>query len=114
MTHSNRPFRHTSLVSLALLGWFLAGAVLPQEDKGVQSLLIRDRQGREVGWYDGSYALLIGVSDYTAGWPDLESVPGELAAPTVRARRRNTARSAIRTSTKAISFSACRGGRRHR
>ncbi len=28
--------------------------------------------------YDGSYALLVGVSDYTSGWPDLESVPGEL------------------------------------
>lgn len=29
--------------------------------------------------YDESHALLIGISDYTAGWTDLESVPGELA-----------------------------------
>jgi hypothetical protein len=28
--------------------------------------------------YTGSYALLIGESDYTNGWPDLESIPGEL------------------------------------
>jgi len=28
--------------------------------------------------YSASYALLIGVSDYTAGWADLRSIPGEL------------------------------------
>ncbi|MCP4409623.1 MAG: caspase family protein [Gammaproteobacteria bacterium] len=31
-----------------------------------------------ISLYTGSYALLIGVSDYTRGWPDLESVPFEL------------------------------------
>ncbi|MBT4816686.1 MAG: hypothetical protein HON70_13350, partial [Lentisphaerae bacterium] len=30
--------------------------------------------------YKGSYALVIGVSDYTAGWTDLETVPSEVAA----------------------------------
>ena len=40
---------------------------------------IRTAQGKQVNLYKGSYALLIGVSDYTAGWPDLESIPGELA-----------------------------------
>ena len=29
--------------------------------------------------YANSHALLIGVSDYTNGWPDLESIPAELA-----------------------------------
>ncbi len=33
----------------------------------------------KVNLYGGSYALLIGVSDYTAGWPDLGAIPGELA-----------------------------------
>ena len=42
--------------------------------------LIKDTSGREVGLYKNSCALLIGVSDYTAGWPDLESIPGELEA----------------------------------
>ncbi|RLG36431.1 MAG: hypothetical protein DRO01_08155, partial [Thermoproteota archaeon] len=28
--------------------------------------------------YENSYALLVGVSDYTNGWPDLESVPYEI------------------------------------
>jgi len=27
---------------------------------------------------EGSFALLIGISDYTAGWPDLEAIPREL------------------------------------
>ena len=40
--------------------------------------VVKDGAGREVGTYDQSYALLIGVSDYTAGWPDLESVTEEL------------------------------------
>jgi len=33
----------------------------------------------EIQLYSGSYALLIGVSDYTAGWPDLGSVTVELS-----------------------------------
>ncbi len=28
--------------------------------------------------YAKSHALLIGVSDYTAGWPDLQTIPAEL------------------------------------
>lgn len=32
----------------------------------------------EVELYSGSYALLIGASHYRAGWPSLESIPGEL------------------------------------
>ncbi len=42
------------------------------------SVLIRDNTGNETGLYEKSHALLIGVSDYTGGWPDLESVLSEL------------------------------------
>ena len=31
-----------------------------------------------MGLYKGSHALIIGISDYTAGWPKLESVPYEI------------------------------------
>ena len=48
------------------------------EAKGVGGVTIRDSQGRRVSLYKGSYALVIGVSDYTAGWPDLPNVPHEL------------------------------------
>ncbi|MDZ7699387.1 MAG: caspase family protein [Deltaproteobacteria bacterium] len=47
------------------------------QQKGIQ-VVIADPSGERVGLYQGSYALVIGASDYTAGWPDLGSVPGEL------------------------------------
>jgi hypothetical protein len=47
----------------------------PRVSRGVEVLAGADSGG---GWYAGSYALLIGVSDYTAGWTDLETVPEEL------------------------------------
>ncbi len=49
------------------------------QSRGAVPIKIRDNQGQDIKLYEGSYALLIGVSDYTAGWPDLESIPGELA-----------------------------------
>ncbi len=42
----------------------------------------------ELTLYRASYALLVGVSDYTAGWPDLESVPGELESVETTLRER--------------------------
>ena len=35
-------------------------------------------QGEKLTLYQQSHALLIGVSDYTEGWPDLRSIPAEL------------------------------------
>ena len=43
-----------------------------------RGIRIVSNEGEQVGEYQASYALLIGVSDYTAGWPDLQSVPEEL------------------------------------
>ena len=41
---------------------------------------VKESGGKEdnVQLYSGSYALLIGASKYMAGWPSLESIPGEL------------------------------------
>lgn len=39
-----------------------------------------DAQGTEQILYRQSYALLIGASDYTAGWPDLPGVREDIAA----------------------------------
>ncbi len=63
---------------LLLLILPLASAVTAQ-DENSSRLSILDPKGREVGWYGGSYAILLGASDYTAGWPDLPNVPRELA-----------------------------------
>lgn len=43
-----------------------------------RGLRIIKSNGQDIGGYKGSYALLIGVSDYTDGWPDLESIPKEI------------------------------------
>jgi uncharacterized caspase-like protein len=48
------------------------------ENRGLR-IAFTDQSGQSVGGYKNSYALLIGVSDYTAGWPDLESIPSEIA-----------------------------------
>ena len=47
--------------------------------KGLQRAVLGGSQGAETSNYAGSYALVIGVSNYTAGWTDLESIPGEVA-----------------------------------
>ena len=41
-------------------------------------LQIRDRSGNEIDIYSGSYALLIGVSNYTKGWAILREVPKDI------------------------------------
>jgi len=64
------------LTVLFVAGLGVAAWATPS-DRAIR-VLINDRQGSEVGGYHESHALLVGVSDYTAGWPDLESVPGEL------------------------------------
>lgn len=44
-----------------------------------RGLILKDKDGVSFEMpYAKSYALLIGVSDYTNGWPDLESIPSEL------------------------------------
>ena len=45
--------------------------------KGIQ---VKTRSGEVLPLYMGSYALLIGMSDYTAGWPRLPNVPREMDA----------------------------------
>jgi len=69
---------HLGIVVLLLVCVVLSGQPLKAQQRGVA--VIKDTTGREIGFYKNSYALLIGVSDYTAGWPDLESIPGELQA----------------------------------
>jgi len=60
------------MIALVLL---FVPAIADASSRGIQ---IKDKSGKTVGGYAGSYALLIGASDYTNGWPDLESIPSEL------------------------------------
>ncbi len=77
-------------VTLLVMGWILIlGACAPEEeDREVVPaptpapvpVEYHDPDGRIVGTYKRSFALLIGVSRYTAGWPELSSIPDELDA----------------------------------
>ena len=46
--------------------------------RGIRVVQVVTNKGRKVDLYTGSHALLVGVSEYTAGWPKLESIPGEM------------------------------------
>jgi len=50
------------------------GSVQPRE------IHIKDEDGKTIKLYDKSYALLIGVSDYTGGWPKLPGVKQDIEA----------------------------------
>ena len=68
----------------ATILWFIAILIAfpPFLSSGAQTkgikVVIKDTSGRKIALYKGSHALLIGISDYTAGWPKLESVPHEI------------------------------------
>ncbi|MCU0936239.1 MAG: caspase family protein, partial [Gammaproteobacteria bacterium] len=53
-----------------------AGSPARAQPSAVSGVAVPDSGARSL--YAESHALLVGVSDYTAGWPDLESVPREL------------------------------------
>lgn len=40
---------------------------------------IKDKSGKDVILYQKSYALIIGVSDYTNGWPDFPGVKKDVS-----------------------------------
>ncbi len=47
-------------------------------ERGLARVEIRSPEGQTVGHYAGSHALVVGVSHYTGGWPNLDAVPGEI------------------------------------
>lgn len=71
-----------AFVALILLFSLSDTAIAGRGQGGVVSnlkpVVIRDRSGKEVGLYQESYALLVGVSDYTHGWPDLPGVKEDI------------------------------------
>jgi hypothetical protein len=44
------------------------------ETRGLNVLPIKDSMGKTVGLYKGSHALVLGIADYSAGWPKLPMV----------------------------------------
>jgi hypothetical protein len=70
---------HRLTIVLALL---LAAASLPGQgaERGIATVEFRDPQGRAVGLYRESHALVIGAAEYRAGWPRLPGVKADVAA----------------------------------
>lgn len=54
-------------------------AVKAQEQRGI-GVEIKVEDGKTIKLYDKSYALVIGISDYTNGWPKLPGVKGDIQA----------------------------------
>lgn len=51
-----------------------AGGVLATTTRGLEKVSVRSPAGSEVAFYAESHALIIGVSEYTDGWPSLPGV----------------------------------------
>jgi len=49
-------------------------AIAYSSNRGLATVSIKDKAGNQVGLYKESHALVIGVSQYTAGWPSLPGV----------------------------------------
>ncbi len=76
MEKSRRERASGRSAAVLLLTCFLAAVATGWADsRGIE---VVGPGGKTVVEYRGSYALLVGVSDYTAGWPDLEGIPAKL------------------------------------
>ena len=66
--------------TIPLIGLLLLVVTKPllAQHRGVGVESIRTPSGQSLKGYSGSHALLIGVSKYTNGWSNLESIPPEL------------------------------------
>ncbi len=72
--------RHVLLVAILTAAAQVMAGPEGADAKATRGAVLSAAAGSEqVQLYNGSHALLIGLSDYTAGWPDLETVPAETA-----------------------------------
>ena len=73
--HVARPVALALAFALLLTAWPAASARQGGGGRGLSvEVNIRAEDGSEVKLYERSYALVIGASDYTAGWPSLPGV----------------------------------------
>jgi uncharacterized caspase-like protein len=81
-TIENRNYSITLLIFTVLflitLFTFVPGKAFSKG--GIVAVPIMDPQGKQVVLYKASYALVIGVSDYTGGWPKLPGVKTDVKA----------------------------------
>lgn len=66
------------LCLMCIVGWVLTPVYA--EDRGMSLNRITTPAGEQIDLYNESHALVIGVSDYTNGWPDLPGVKKDVSA----------------------------------
>jgi hypothetical protein len=72
-----RPqFRHLFPAFLFLC--LLLSSIAYAQQRGVKRVEIKTQTGELIGLYEQSHALVIGVSDYTAGWRRLRGVKDDV------------------------------------
>ena len=73
-----KPIHRTFSLFLSLLMVLQLATIAGANNRTILPMEIKTTAGEKIGSYKESHALVIGVSDYTAGWSDLESIPGEI------------------------------------
>ncbi|MFH0992112.1 MAG: SUMF1/EgtB/PvdO family nonheme iron enzyme [bacterium] len=69
-----------SLCYSILASILLFGNLHAQTGRGMKPISIQDATGKEVAIYSGSFALIIGMSNYSQGWPSLPGVQRDAQA----------------------------------
>jgi uncharacterized caspase-like protein len=65
--------------NLFLITLLFLFSLLYSQERGFKSI-VRTSEGQIINLYKGSYALVIGVSDYVSGWPDLPNAASDADA----------------------------------
>ena len=65
--------KRSILISIMLVLFTLASTA---QERGI-NIRVVSKEGLSIDLYSKSYALVIGVSDYTGGWPDLPNAAGD-------------------------------------
>lgn len=72
--------RYNGVLSVCLVLLILPLPLQAATGRGLQLTMVHDEHGQPVTLYDESYALVIGMSDYVGGWPDLPGVSADIQA----------------------------------
>ncbi len=67
------------ILMAALIYLFLATATYAQTTRAIRPVVLPTETGEQAQLYQNSHALLIGISDYQNGWPDLPGVRKDMA-----------------------------------
>ena len=70
--------RNKMIISLAVLAVCICMGFITSSHAAGRGISVTTDSGKSMELYGGSHALLVGVGNYSAGWPKLESVPREI------------------------------------